>query len=52
MQTTVTATGDGELLVEDVLGRHSAKQIDTLLFEDEAGSCLPSRRIAIIRSII
>ncbi|BFH25715.1 beta-lactamase family protein [Paenibacillus melissococcoides] len=40
MQTTVTATGDGELLVEDVLGRHTAKQIDTLLFEDKAGKLL------------
>ncbi|MDU5142597.1 MAG: serine hydrolase [Paenibacillus dendritiformis] len=40
MQTTVTATGDGELLVEDVLGRHTAKQIDTLLFQDEAGKLL------------
>lgn len=38
--TNVTATGAGELTVEDVFGSHKLKQKEPLLFEDEKGHLL------------
>lgn len=38
--TTITAVGDGELLVESLMGKQKVIQIGPLLFEDENGKLL------------
>ena len=38
--TTITAIGDGELLVESLMGKQKVKQIEPLLFKDETGKLM------------
>lgn len=38
--TTITAIGDGQLLVESLMGKQIVKQIEPLLFEDESGKLM------------
>lgn len=44
--TTITATKQGQLLVEDPMGKHTLRQVEPLLFKDAAGNMLAFKESA------